>query len=145
MLHIVGKKMVDVTGIFQKRVWMDITNEDHTEALIRFEDNVFGSVQISNIARAPKPRYRILGTKGGIIDSWGGNFTLYTEIDGLVSESKVNYLPTDWAAYYLMIAAHLADGAELRVTPESARRIISVLETAEKSAKAGKPLSPPFV
>lgn len=144
MLNIVGKKMVDVTGNFQKRVWMDVTNEDHTEAFIRFEDNVWGTVALSSIARAPKPRYRILGTKGAIVDAWGGSFTLYSDVGGMAAESKINYLPNDWEAYYNNIADHLTGKAELAVTAESARRIISVIETAEKSAKAGKALEPPY-
>ncbi|MEI6913989.1 MAG: Gfo/Idh/MocA family oxidoreductase [Armatimonadota bacterium] len=144
MLHLVNKPIVDVTGIFQKRVWMDVTNEDHTQAIIRFEDNVWANVEMSQIAAVGKPRYRILGTKGGILDRWEGNFTLNSEIAGIRCESKVPYLKDDWAAYYTTIADHLARGAELVVTPESARRIISVIETAEKSAAAGKALVPPF-
>lgn len=144
MLHIVQQPMVDVSGIFQKRVWMDVTNEDHTQAIIRFEDNIWGNIEMSSIARAPKPRYRILGTKGAIVDRWEGHFTLYSEVAGLPAESKVPYLKDDWPAYYRNIAAHLTEGAKLAVTAESARRIISLIETAEKSAVAGKPLPPPF-
>lgn len=145
MLNLVGKKIVDVTGIYQKRVWMDVTNEDHTQAIIRFEDNVFGNIEMSSIARVGKPRYRILGTKGGILDNSEGFFTLRTEVNGLSTESKVTYLDSCWDAYYQNVAEHLGKGAPLAVTPESSRRIISVIETAEKSAKAGKALVPPFV
>jgi len=145
MLNIVGKKVLDVTGIFQKRVWMDVTNEDHTQAIIRFEDNVWGNVEISSIARASKPRYRILGTAGAIVDRWEGHFELLSSIEGMPAESKVKYLETDWTAYYRNTAAHLTGKEELAVTPESARRVISIIETAEKSAKAGKALTPPFV
>ncbi|MGQ9807028.1 MAG: Gfo/Idh/MocA family protein [Armatimonadota bacterium] len=145
MLSIVGKKVLDVTGIFQKRVWMDVTNEDHTQAIIRFEDNVWGNVEISSIARAGKPRYRILGTAGAIVDRWEGHFELLSSVEGMQAECKVRYLETDWPAYYRNIAGYLTGKEELAVTPESARRVISVIETAEKSAKAGKALVPPFV
>lgn len=144
-LHFIPKKIVDVTGIYQKRVWMDVTNEDHTQAIIRFEDNVWANIEMSNISKVGKPRYRILGTKGGIEDRWDGHFTLFNEVNGLRSESKVSYLEGDWAAYYVNVAEHLAEGKALVVTPESGRRIISVIETAEKSAKEGKALVPPFV
>lgn len=144
MLHIVGKPMVDVTGIFQKRVWMDATNEDHTQAIVRFEDNVWANVEMSQIAAVSKPRYRILGTKGAILDRWEGHFTLNSEVAGLRAESKMPYLKDNWPAFYNNIAAHLTEGAELAVTPESARRIISVIETAERSAAAGKALAPPY-
>lgn len=144
MLHIVPRKIEEVTGIFQKLVWMDITNEDHTQAIVRFEGNVWGNVEMSSIARAGKPRYRILGTKGAIVDRSEGHFTVYTDINGMSSEVKINYLSSDWAAYYQNIADHLSEGADLVVTAESARRIISIIETAEKSATQGKGLKPPF-
>jgi len=143
-LHLAGnRKIVDVTGHFQKRVWMDVTNEDHTQAVIRFEDNVWANVELSQIARAKKPRFRILGTKGAIIDTWDGAFTLNRDVEGMSAEERISYLPTDWGYYYQMIANHLANGGPLEVTAESARRIIAVIETAERSAKEGRALKPP--
>jgi hypothetical protein len=55
----------------------------------------------------------------------------------------VKYLESDWPAYYRNIADHLLLGEPLAVTPESARRVIGVIETAEKSSRAGKALSVP--
>jgi len=45
---------------------MDVTNEDETQAIIRFDDDVVADITISQIAKVGKPRWRILGTKGAI-------------------------------------------------------------------------------
>jgi scyllo-inositol 2-dehydrogenase (NADP+) len=136
VLGIVPGPMQNVTGFFQKRVWNDVTNEDHTQAVIRFKSGASADVQISHIARAPKPRWRILGTKGGILDE-GGSLTVFGDMAGLTGKAEVPYQKTDWQAYYNNVAAHLLKGEPLAVTPESARRVIAVIETAEKSAKSG--------
>jgi scyllo-inositol 2-dehydrogenase (NADP+) len=145
VLHFLeGKKMQSVTGFFHKRVWHDITNEDHTQAVIRFTDGTYADVQLSSIARAPKPRFRILGTKGGIVDNWGGSFRLYTEAAGYPVEGEVKYQRGEHEKYYRNIADHLLRGESLLVTPESARRIIAVIELAEKSSKSGQPEPVPY-
>ena len=56
----------------------------------------------------------------------------------------MKYQEGTWPLYYVNLAAHLLDGAPLEVTPESSRRIITVFETAEKSAKSGKTEPVPF-
>lgn len=136
VLGIVPGPMKNVTGFFHKRVWDDITNEDHTQATIRFASGAYADVQISTIARAPKPRWRILGTKGGILDE-GGSLQVFGDMAGITGRAEVPYQKTNWQAYYDNVAAHLLRGEPLAVTPESARRVIAVIETAEKSAKSG--------
>jgi predicted dehydrogenase len=136
VLNLVPGPVQNVTGFFHKRVWDDVTNEDHTQAIIRFKSGAYADVQISHIARAPKPRWRILGTKGGLVDE-GGKLQLFGDIGGLTARAEIPYQKTDWQAYYNNIAGHLIKGEPLAVTPESARRVIAVIETAEKSAKSG--------
>ena len=138
VLNLVSAQVVNVTGFFHKRVWHDVTNEDQVEAVIRFEDGVVADVQLSSIARAKKPRWRILGTKGAILDEGNGKFQLNTEIEGVVVDAEVAYKEGKWDTYYQNIAAHLLRGEPLAVTPESARRVIAIMEAAEKSTKSGK-------
>jgi len=137
ILHVVPKKMVSITGFFHKRVWMDATNEDHVEAIVRFEGGEVANLQQSHIARAAKPRWRILGTKGAIVDQ-AGSFRVYTEAGGLPAHLDVPYQKSHWEAYYATVADHLLRREPLAVTAESARRVIEVIEFAERSAKAGK-------
>jgi predicted dehydrogenase len=138
-------KIRNVTGFFHKRVWDHVSNEDHTQAIIRWEDGAYADLQISSIARAPKPRFRILGTRGAILDEGGkGEFTVFGDCAGRTASFPVKYRKSDWPAFYANIAAHLLDGAALEITPESARRVVAVIETAEKSALSGQAEPVPF-
>lgn len=144
ILNLIPEKMESVTGFFHKRVWHDVTNEDQTQAIIRFKNGAMADLQVSSIARAGKPRWRILGTKGAIVDDCGGSFKLSIEVKGMPVETTVKYKESTWPEYYTNLAAHLLDGKLLEVTPESSRRTIAVIETAEKSAKSGKAEPVPF-
>lgn len=144
ILNLIPEKMASVTGFFHKRVWHDVTNEDHTQAIIRFKSGATADLQISSIARIGKPKWRILGTKGAILDHGGGSFKLATQVDGIPVEGEVKHKESTWPEYYENLAAHLLDGAPLEVTPESSRRVIAVIETAEKSAKSGTAEPVPF-
>lgn len=144
VLGIVPEKVVSVTGFFHKRVWLDVTNEDHVQAIVRFESGAVADIQLSSIARAPRPRWRILGEKGGIIDEGKGSFKVFTEVAGIPAEMEVKYKPSAWQKYYQNISEHLHNGAPLAVTPESARRVIAIIETAEKSSKSGVTEPVPF-
>jgi predicted dehydrogenase len=137
-LGILPHPIASVTGFFHKLVWHDVTNEDHTQAVIRFANGAYADVQLSQIARAPKPRWRILGTKGGILDEGRGHLTVHTEVSGYPAKAEVEYKKSNWQAYYDNVADHLLRGKPLEITPEKGRRVIGVLETAEKSAKSGK-------
>ncbi|MDX9974855.1 MAG: ThuA domain-containing protein [FCB group bacterium] len=144
ILNMVPSKIAEVSGYFQfKKEWFDVTNEDHCEALIRFQNGVRASLEISALAAARKSRWRILGSKGSIeeIDYERCRVTHFGL--GLRHESVVTYLPSDWEAYYRNVADHLLLGEPLAVTAESARRVIGVIETAEKSSRAGKAMPVP--
>lgn len=144
VLNLVPSRVAGVNGYFQKRVWLDVTNEDHTQAVIRFENGCVVDLQQSSICRAPKPRWRILGTKGAIVDEGREPFTVYVEHEGYPASLQLPYKKTDWQAYYNNIAAHLMEGAELDVKPEEARRIIALFEAAERSAKSGQTEKPAY-
>jgi len=59
-----GRKIRSVTGFFQKRVWMDVTNEDETQAIVRFDDDVVADITISQIAKVGKPARHAEGKPG---------------------------------------------------------------------------------
>jgi predicted dehydrogenase len=134
----------NVVGFYHKRVWDHVSNEDHAQAIIRWEDGAYADVQISSIARAPKPRFRILGTKGAILDEGRGEFTVYGGIGERTATFPVKYQPNDWQAYYRNVADHLLRGGKLEITPESARRVIAIIEAAEKSSKTGQAEPVPY-
>jgi len=61
-----------------------------------------------------------------------------TEIKGLKADLEVPFGESDWPGFYDNIVGHLLRGEELAVKPEEARRVIEVMEAAEKSWKSGK-------
>lgn len=155
VLHLIPSKMKQVTGFFHKLVWHDVSNEDQARAIILFENGAVADVTQSSIAYAGKPLWRILGTKGAIVDTGrdaikgytsdlvgppGGSFKM-TRSEG---ETEVRYKESDWLTYYVNMANHLLRGAPVPVSGEDGRRVITVLETAEKSAKSGRSEDVPF-
>ena len=140
-----GRTIKNVTGFFQQdRVWKDVTSEDETQAIVRFDDDVVADITLSAIAKAGKPRWRILGTKGAISDAGTGSFRAYVDVAGYPAEMDVNYKPSTWEQWYPNLAAHLLNGAPLEVTPEESRRVIMVIEYAERSAAEGRSMDTPF-
>ena len=138
VLNLVPQKIAGVTGFFYKLVWRDVTNEDHCHAVVRFENGVAADIQISHLDRIGRPRWRILGTKGAIVDTGEKKFKVNTTIKKLPAEMYIPYKESTWNAYYKGIADHLLRGKPLHVTPESARRVIGVIEAAERSSASGK-------
>ena len=136
LLNIMPAKMVNVTGFFHpNRVWKDISNEDHVQAVIRFADDAVADVQMSTIAKVGKPRWRVLGEKGAIV-SENRKFKVLSAEEGWPDEQEVEFKGRPGPKYYQNIAAHLSKGEELVVKPEEARRVIAVMELAEKSSRS---------
>jgi scyllo-inositol 2-dehydrogenase (NADP+) len=142
LLQIMPEPIESVTGFFHKRVWQGMTNEDQVQAIVRFAGGEMADVQGSQIARAPKARWRLLGTKGGALHA-GDHWQVFTDVQGMGVEMKVPFKEGSWDAYYQNIADHLVRGKELIVKPEQARRVIGIMDCAERSAKTGKPVALP--
>ena len=143
VLNLIPSKMEKVIGFSEKRVWHDVTNEDHVHAVLKFANGAVADFQLSNIARIGKPRWRVLGDKGAFVHE-GNKIRVASQVAGLPTEMLVDFAESDWDHYYKNIADHLLRGKELEVKPEEARRVIAVLEYAERSWKSGKPEKLPF-
>jgi predicted dehydrogenase len=149
-LNLMGEKIESVYALTQKRVWMDTDIEDEIQVIVRFSDGKIGDMQLSFASMGHNPNWRIIGTKGAIVQDrppvleLGYNsFKVYTEVEGYPAEMTIKHKKSDWEKYYVNLSAHLLEGAPLEVTPESARRVIAVIETAYKSADSGKVEIPP--
>ncbi len=144
ILNIMPYRMESVTGFMNKLVWHDVTNEDHCKAIIRFDGGRSAELEISSIAARGKSKFRILGTKGALTCEWEKPIQVTTYVNGTKEDLEVPLVETRWALdYYIGIVDHLLSGAPLQVTPESARRVIAVLELAERSSTSGKAESVP--
>ncbi|MBD2844197.1 Gfo/Idh/MocA family oxidoreductase [Paenibacillus sp. IB182496] len=146
LLGIMPGPVTGVRGYIHNRVWDKISNEDQMDSIISFASGAVANVQISTIAHAGRPAFRLLGSKGAIVDQTlgDGELTLYTELEGVKIETKVPCQPSQQERYYANIADHLMRGADLIVKPEQARRTIAIIETTEKSALAGRELDVPY-
>ncbi|MBD3180761.1 hypothetical protein GF312_00615 [Candidatus Poribacteria bacterium] len=145
LLNVITAKMVNVTGFYHpNRVWKDITNEDHVQAIIRFDDGAVADVQMSSIAKVGKPRWRVLGEKGAIVPGEKDSFKVLSEVPGFPKEQEVKYEGRPGPSYYQNIVAHLQDGEELVVKPEEARRVIAVMELSEKSSRSHQAEAVPY-
>jgi len=154
VLDLVRDKVRGVTGFYHKLVWKDFDIADQTRGIMLFENGTVADVTFSHIAAVSKPLWRILGTRGAIVDTGsgaiegylhnttgpsGGSFQMVTiEESGERKETTVPYKESDWLTYYIEIAQHLLNGGPVPVTGEDGRRTIAVLEAAERSAKSGR-------
>ncbi len=160
VLDLIPHRITGVNGFFHKLIWNDITNEDQTRAVIRFENGTIADITWSTIAAVGgRPLWRILGTKGGILDTGaggnvgyqevihgpsGGNLTLVTMGDGARHEEQVAYRESDWDHYWQEVADHLLRGGPVPVSGEFGRRVIGVFGAAEKSSASGQTEQVPF-
>ena len=138
LLGIMPAKMINVTGFFYDRVWDDISNEDHVEACIRFADGAHATVVMSNITKIGRPRWTLWGDKGAIVSESGG-FKVHSELPDQPKEQTIENDGSAWqlfypSRYYDNIVAHINKGDELIVKAEEARRVIAIMELAEKSS-----------
>ncbi len=153
VLHLVQDRVSGVTGFYHKLVWDDVDIEDQTRAILRFENGVVADITYSHIAAAGKPAWRILGTKGAIVDTGidgakgyqeqiagppGGSFQAITVENNERSETTVPYKDSDWFTYYIEIADHPLNDGPIPVTGEDGRRTIAVLEASERSSQTGQ-------
>jgi len=144
ILNLVPSKISQVLGNFQKLVWHSVTNEDHGQVYIRFENGVTADFIISSIAAISRPKWFILGTKGAIEANWGEEIKVVSHASGIALESKVEVTLPGYGTtqYYRNIADHLLLGEELLVTAEQSRRVIAVIDAVERSSESGVSVAP---
>ena len=143
ILNLAPYKISQIEGVFHKRVWHSVTNEDYGQVVIHFENGVTADYIASQISAIPRPKWRILGTLGAIEVNWNEihlvSYALGIKQDSTVKPDTGKNL---YSEYYRNIADHLLMSEELIVKPEQAKRVIEVIESAELSAKTGKSVPP---
>jgi len=143
MLQLVPEKVTSVSGYNHKCTWHHVTNMDDAMAIFRFENGCVGRFYSSSIDPTGHPSWRIVGTKGAIT-SQGSSYTLHTD-DGKTTGEWPQVLPDYTGKYYYWnLGDHLIANDPLMVTGEQARRVISIIEAAEVSAREHKEITPEF-
>ncbi len=144
VLNLVPSDVETVTGSFVAGVWNGAKSEDHTRATIRFANGCTADIEVSQLRSAHKSKWRILGTRGGIVADWGPTITL-SEWNGTeLTTTNVETGEDDWGAYYQNFSAFLEGSEPLAVQPEQARRTIAVIQAAEESHRIGRPIAPAY-
>ena len=158
-----------VSATAHKRVWHDVTNADHTRVLLHFADGIEAEFTHSDLAAALKPKFYVLGTRGGLIGDWRHErvvgrseigtlqedrlahsdspaaLRLFTpDGSGGTSETLLSVPPAPAEPFHRQLADQLLSGEPMEVTPAGSRRNIAVMQAATLSARdGGRPVAPP--
>jgi scyllo-inositol 2-dehydrogenase (NADP+) len=138
------------------RTHHDYPNTDvESEALVvvTFAGGRTGVCDLSGMTAVPRPRFLVHGAKAtlvkygldpqeaamkaGDIDAAVEDPKNYARLHDGKGERVVPTLPGRWRTYYENVAAVLAEGAEPLVKLPEARRAISLLDAAKRSARSG--------
>ncbi|MFP3896985.1 MAG: Gfo/Idh/MocA family oxidoreductase [Anaerolineales bacterium] len=138
-------------------VW-DIDSGNYGNLLIRFANDVLYQIEIGNLATIEKPRWYVLGDRGGLI-KYGldpqepavleGDIDAATEdpahrarvctmVDGEREEMCIESVRGSWRSYYRNISNVLNEGAELAVKPREVYEAMRVFDAAMQSAETGE-------
>ena len=151
IMSLVSSNVDFVSGLNQKRVWHHVTNADHAQVTINFDDGLQAVFINSDLAAARKPKFYILGTKGALIGNWdesaGGSVAdlpaIVTLHRGDGSSEVVAHVSDVPYAFYASLVAYLNDATPMSVVAAQSRDVVAIMQAAEESALAnGKSVSP---
>lgn len=142
IMSIVGSKVSYVSGLNQKRVWDHVTNADHAQVTINFEDGVMATFINSDLAAARKPKFYVLGTKGALVGNWDESgdgsvadlpaiITVFNE-DGVAK--VVTHIDRQPYEFHRSLVARIADGTPMSVIAQQSRDVVAIMQAAEESA-----------
>jgi predicted dehydrogenase len=162
VLDLFDQEVEWVSATTHKRVWHDVTNADHTRVLVHFTDGVEAEFTHSDLAAAIKPKFYVLGTRGGLVGDWRtekvvarspigtlqedrlavsdspADLRVFTpDGAGGTSETRLSIPPAPAQPFHRQLADALLSGEPMDVTPEGSRRNIAVMQAATLSARDG--------
>lgn len=164
ILDLMPGPVAAVTAVNHKRVWLDVTNADHPRMTLHFEDGREATFITSDLAAVRKPRWYLLGTRGGIIGDWRVERVIGRSAIGTLDEDvlapadsppvlslhgadgSITALPERPAApntFHTEWQQWITEGIPMTVSAAQSRRVIAMLEAAELSAaQGGAPVAP---
>src|SRR5436309_4284128 len=145
-----------------KRVWHDVTNQDQIRIRMTWPDGREAEFLQSDIAAVRRPKFYVQGTAGTLVGSYRtitlehiepGRGYVATQAHHAeapaelllaryesgygISETRLPPAIEQPFAFHRNLADHLHLGEPLAVTPASVRRVIGVLEAAQRSSTRG--------
>jgi predicted dehydrogenase len=146
-LQLIDSDITEVAGFSKtgywapKTKWKKDTNEDEAEAVVRFRNGSWLTLNITSLDSNAKPGFlEITGTEGSYVIDWSG-YTIHKREGQNYSLEQGPHYPNAWEKFYGNIADHLTKGAKLVITPEWSRRPIHILDLAAQSAKKSRTLA----
>ena len=161
-LNLARDEVESVMAWTQKRRWFDVTNADAAKLVARFRGGQLLDIEFGSLSAARKAYMRILGTRGAIEvgppnRDIGRQILVHREGENGLIEELIPYSAprrqqgrpqwAEWSAVeelYIQLANHFLLGDPVPVTPESAARVIGVLEAANIAAEKGQPQRPTY-
>ena len=154
ILNVFDAPIAHVSGLNHKRKWDHVTNADHAEVVVTFDDGRRASFTHSDLAAARKPKFHVLGTEGAIVGEWDpaaepAVADLPARIFLFDNSGASRQIPLDQVTpftFHAELAAHLVDGSPMQVSPVQSRNVVAVMEAAEESARnLGRPVIPNLI
>lgn len=151
IMTLVNSRVASVSGLNQKRVWDHVTNADHAQVTINFEDGVQATFINSDLAAARKPKFYVLGTKGALVGDWDHSGSgsvadlpaIITLFRGDGTSQVVPHVDAKAYEFHRSVVAYLKDGIPMSVVATQSRDVVAIMQAAEESALANAvPVSP---
>ena len=146
-LQLIDSDIMEVTGFSKtgywapKTKWKKDTNEDEAEAVVRFRNGSWLTLNITSLDSNPRPGFlEIKGTEGSYVIDWSG-YTLHRRDGQNYSQEQGAHYQNTHEKFYGNIADHLTRGTKLVITAEWSRRPIHILDLAVQSAKKGRSIA----
>jgi len=161
-LLLMGGMPATVVAHGHKRVWHDVTNLDQVRVHLTWPDGREAEFLQSDVAAVRRPKFWVQGTAGTMVGWYRplsvervepvrghvverfhhaeapADLTLARYESGYgTTETRLPPSPAQPFAFHANLANHLLAGEPLAVTPESARRVVAVLEAAQRSCEDG--------
>jgi predicted dehydrogenase len=141
IMSVISSPLKTVSGLNQKRVWDHVTNADHAQVTLTFNDGVQAVFTNSDLAAARKPKYFVLGTKGSIVGDWDNSSETVTDLPAIISlfkpdgtkQTVENLIPTPFS-FHASLVSYLLNKTPMSVTAQQSRDVVAVMQAAEESA-----------
>lgn len=158
VLDLIDGDVDSVTAVNHKRVWHDVTNADHSRMTLHFDGGREATFVYSDLAAALKPRWYVLGTQGALTGEWRRESVVSRNAIGTLDEdvlaaadapprvrlhspegdvTELAFRDAEPHPFHADLSLWLQCGFTPRVRGEQSRRVISMLEAAEESARMG--------
>ena len=142
IMNLFPQKVAHVSGVNHKRHWHHVTNADHAEVRLTFDNGTTAIFVNSDLAAARRPKFYVLGTHGAIIGEWDiaaepAVADLPAQIFVYKDDGQRIQIELDDVTPYLFhqeLAAYLLDGTPMQVSALGSRDVVALMEAAEASA-----------